>query len=639
MKNIKVSTKLLLGFGTVLVLTAILAASTIFNISDLMMRGENTRIVNDILTTVQHLESESAAYEVDPSESGIARVHQLISDLRTHVAEVESKLTHPDGMAAISGVKKLTTQYQQQFDGYVIADREEQGNIEFAVEQGAVSDQLLARVNEVVNGSSSRPVKHETIYEVMTGRLASDLLLARRHMAYMSRSIAVEGPDALPALQESYQQVLAVIDQIRPRLTGEQLTLLEQGTESLHAYYRSIEGMVAAMKQQAAASIEMEETSAELTRNASRVVEIQNMYRTQVASRTYTSTIVLTLLAIGVGGLIGFMIVRQISAPLNQAVSIARTLGERDMSGNGVEQRGDEFGILLHALDMTRSNLRGALGEVQGVTTQLAAAAEQLSVVTNQTSAGVSSQRMETEQVATAMNEMTATVQEVAQNSEEAAAAAQRADDLARQGNQVLQTALEEITRLSSEVADTTTAMHKLSEDSTSINTVLTVINGIAEQTNLLALNAAIEAARAGEAGRGFAVVADEVRGLAQRTQASTAEIESLIANLQHGADTAVNLTNSSNALAGSTLELAQEAGNELEAIARTVSEIQAMNIQIATAAEEQSSVAEEINRSIINVNSIADQSAAAVEETAASANELAQLGQLLQNQVGLFRL
>ncbi|MFB1011345.1 MAG: methyl-accepting chemotaxis protein, partial [Thiopseudomonas sp.] len=286
-----------------------------------------------------------------------------------------------------------------------------------------------------------------------------------------------------------------------------------------------------------------------------------------------------------------------------------------------------------------RSNLREALTDVNGVTTQLAAAAEELSVVTGQTSSGVNAQRVETEQVATAMNEMAATVQEVAQNSEEAAQAAQKADDQAQSGHKVLRTALEAIRHLSSDVQQSTQAMHRLNENSANISTVLTVINGIAEQTNLLALNAAIEAARAGEAGRGFAVVADEVRGLAQRTQESTAQIEDLIATLQKGAQDAVHMMDSSSQLAENTLELAHQADDELSAITRTVSEIQAMNMQIATAAEEQSSVAEEINRSVINVNTIADQSASAVEEMAASSADLARLGQSLQDLVSRFRV
>nr|WP_313309512.1 methyl-accepting chemotaxis protein [Stutzerimonas nitrititolerans] len=309
------------------------------------------------------------------------------------------------------------------------------------------------------------------------------------------------------------------------------------------------------------------------------------------------------------------------------------------MTEVAIERRGDEFGALLGSLDKTRQNLRGLLLHVTDSTIQLASAAEELSAVTEQTSAGVSSQRQETDQVATAMNEMAATVHEVAQNAQEASSAAQRADSQAAHGSVVLQRALTQIGKLTDEVSLSTDAVNRLNEESVSISTVLTVINGIAEQTNLLALNAAIEAARAGEAGRGFAVVADEVRGLALRTQESTAQIEQLIAGLQSRARGASDMMNASNTLAQDTVVLAREVETGLNDVVQTISLIQAMNMQIATAAEEQSSVAEEINRSVLNVRDVAEQSAAAVEETAASTAELARLGNELQSRVSFFKV
>ncbi len=199
--------------------------------------------------------------------------------------------------------------------------------------------------------------------------------------------------------------------------------------------------------------------------------------------------------------------------------------------------------------------------------------------------------------------------------------------------------AVTRIERLASEMDVSSEAMARLKNESEQIGSVLDVIKSVAEQTNLLALNAAIEAARAGDAGRGFAVVADEVRGLAQRTQQSTAEIEGLIQRLQQGAGEAAERLENSRSLTASTVELARRAGAALDSITRTVSDIQNMNLQIATAAEQQSTVAEEINRSVLSVRDVAEQSAAASEQTAASSGELARLGTQLQAQVGRFRL
>ncbi|MFN1268737.1 methyl-accepting chemotaxis protein [Pseudomonas lundensis] len=283
--------------------------------------------------------------------------------------------------------------------------------------------------------------------------------------------------------------------------------------------------------------------------------------------------------------------------------------------------------------------LRELIGGICDSVTQIASAAEQLSAVTEQTSAGVNSQKDETDQVASAMHEMAATVQEVARNAEDASVAAVTADQQAREGDTVVAQAIEQIEHLAAEVEKSTDAMTHLRQESGKIGSVLDVIKSVSQQTNLLALNAAIEAARAGEAGRGFAVVADEVRSLAQRTQASTEEIEELIVGLQTGTQRVSASMDNSRVLTDSSVELTRRAGASLSTITRTVSTIQGMNQQIAAAAEQQSSVAQEINRSVLNVRDVSEQTASASEETAASSIELARLGTHLQGLVGRFKV
>ncbi|WP_370737512.1 methyl-accepting chemotaxis protein [Pseudomonas veronii] len=237
------------------------------------------------------------------------------------------------------------------------------------------------------------------------------------------------------------------------------------------------------------------------------------------------------------------------------------------------------------------------------------------------------------------MHEMSATVHEVARNAEQASVAASEADAQARAGDKVVAETIAQIERLSSEVGRSAEAMNELEQESGRIVKIMDVIKAVAEQTNLLALNAAIEAARAGEAGRGFAVVADEVRGLAQRTQQSTEEIESLVAGLQGGTRQVSSIMQSSRELTDSTVALAGKAGASLASITQTVSGIQAMNRQIAAAAVQQSSVAEEISRSILSVRDVSEQTASASEETAASSIELARLGVQLQQLVSHFKV
>ncbi|CAG8864254.1 hypothetical protein PS627_00938 [Pseudomonas fluorescens] len=346
-----------------------------------------------------------------------------------------------------------------------------------------------------------------------------------------------------------------------------------------------------------------------------------------------------TALALLLGMLAAWVITRQIVLPLRQTLTAAERVANGDLRLDMTVDRRDELGQLQASMQRMTRNLRELIGGIGDGVTQIASAAEELSAVTEQTSAGVNNQKVETDQVATAMNQMAATVHEVARNAEQASEAALMADQQSREGDRVVGEAIAQIERLANEVANSTEAMAQLKSESTKIGSVLDVIKSVAQQTNLLALNAAIEAARAGEAGRGFAVVADEVRSLAQRTQKSTEEIEELIAGLQHGTQQVASVMDSSRSLTDSSVELTRRAGSSLHTITTTVSSIQAMNQQIATAAEQQSAVAEEINRSVMNVRDISDQTSAASEETAASSVELARLGTHLQGLVARFRL
>ncbi|WP_419096441.1 methyl-accepting chemotaxis protein [Pseudomonas sp. UBA6323] len=285
-----------------------------------------------------------------------------------------------------------------------------------------------------------------------------------------------------------------------------------------------------------------------------------------------------------------------------------------------------------------RDHLRELIGQIGGSATQIAAAAEQLSAVSEQTRAGVREQSEESSQTACAMQQMVASVQQVAGDAEQASQAAQQAELQARDGDRQVRQVIEQIERLASEVAQTGQTVDQVQGESQRIGTVLDVIKAVAEQTNLLALNAAIEAARAGEQGRGFAVVADEVRALARRTQDSASEIEALITSLQNRVHKAVTQTQASQSLSQDAVSSVELTGQSLVHINQAVALIERMNQQIASAAEQQSAVAMEINRSLDNVRSIGEQSASATEQTALSSAELARLGGELQERIGRFR-
>lgn len=314
-------------------------------------------------------------------------------------------------------------------------------------------------------------------------------------------------------------------------------------------------------------------------------------------------------------------------------------------SGNGdLTQRlpvsgRDELSDLAVSFNGFLEKIQDLVKQVAAATAQLAAAAEELSATSMQTTQEVRRQQGETDQVATAMNEMTATVQDVARSASEAASSAQQTDQQAAAGRDVVRLTIDSIESLATEVEDAAGVIQRLSAHSEEIGKVLDVIRGIAEQTNLLALNAAIEAARAGEQGRGFAVVADEVRTLASRTQASTQEIQGMIEGLQGNAGKAVTAMERGQAQARDSVEQAGQAGESLEAITTAVTNISDMNAQIASAAEQQSAVAEEINRNVSNIGQSVDETARGSEQISRASEELSRLAADLQEKVGRFRV
>ncbi|MDF1644807.1 MAG: methyl-accepting chemotaxis protein [Pseudomonadales bacterium] len=333
----------------------------------------------------------------------------------------------------------------------------------------------------------------------------------------------------------------------------------------------------------------------------------------------------------------GFFV--SVKATVGQIYDAAHKMAEGDMTVHVDVQSNDEMGDLSVEFNKMAENVHKLIQGVRETTQQVTSQSDQVEKIASRSSEDVSKQLLQTEQVATAMNEMTATVQEVARNSVGAANTAKLAHKEADDGKQLVISTLGMIDQLSGEINTSVEVINCLVEDSNNISQVLDVIKSIAEQTNLLALNAAIEAARAGEHGRGFAVVADEVRTLAQKTQESTTEIESMISRLQSGVDNAVSTMGSSRDMASNTVEESNKVGEALNHIVSAVTDIMAMNQQIATASEEQSSVANEIDRNIVSINTFGEQTSRGATETVDASREMSELTGKLDSMVSAFKV
>ncbi|MGA9705827.1 MAG: methyl-accepting chemotaxis protein [Pseudomonas sp.] len=628
--NVSVKTKLGVGFGLVLLLTLMITVTGWTGLGDVIGRGDKLGYISSLSGLAKDLRLARLDYEMRRGEQGPAEVNDLIAKLESGLKTADAMIDQPADNLLVDQQLTAIDQYKRAFNDMVQAG----ANRENARSKlGDTADNAVLKVGEIEKALLQGDSVTQFNSVVDLSKLIQQARFQVRGYTY-SGKVEAEQP-ALDAIDNALKKISALTGQLPEQYT----TNLQQASVSLQAYRAAVSQYRDSQIASAAAMKKMGEQGDTLLDRSNKLTTSQTAVRDTDAAHAKQLLLLATALALTFGILAAWAITRQITIPLNQTLQVAERVASGDLSHNLTSLRQDELGQLQRAMQSMSVGLRELIGGISDGVTQIASAAEQLSAVTEQTSAGVNSQKVETDQVATAMNEMAATVQEVARNAEEASEAAVAADQQAREGDKVVGEAIAQIERLATEVGNSTVAMGDLKRESDKIGSVLDVIKSVAQQTNLLALNAAIEAARAGEAGRGFAVVADEVRSLAQRTQKSTEEIEELIVGLQSGTQQVATIMDNSRSLTDSSVELTRRAGSALGNITRTVSTIQAMNSQIATAAEQQSAVAEEINRSVLNVRDVSEQTSAASEETAASSAELARLGIYLQTLVGRFKV
>jgi len=460
------------------------------------------------------------------------------------------------------------------------------------------------------------------------------------------------------ALQDAQTRIGVLVDKLRSAQASyaalpsqpEEAQLYKTFTATLDSYMQAQEQMLELSRQnrldemRTLINTRIKDGTDQMGEQLNKLVALNTGYAKTAsaeAGANYSSAIlgivIVAVLAALMTILLAWLLTRSIVTPLNRALLAAQTIADGNLSKTIEADGQDEPGRLLGALSIMQANLRKTIEQIAGSATQLGAAAEELSAVTQDASRGLQQQNNEIEQAATAVNEMTAAVEEVARNAVSTSEASNQSTQAAREGRDRVVETVDAIQTMTQDVHTTSLMIEGLAAQGRDIGKVLDVIRAIAEQTNLLALNAAIEAARAGEAGRGFAVVADEVRALAHRTAQSTQEIEKMVAGIQNGTGEAVASMQQSNQRTQSTLEMARAAGVALEQITQSIHLINERNLVIASASEEQAQVSREVDRNLVNIRDLATQSATGANQTSAASHELSRLAVNLNALVSRF--
>lgn len=644
--SLSTANKLSLGFGVVLVLTILVAVTAFWALQALNQRSELLERMSGVNAQVMQLRLTQQSYSLRGDNALIDRLNEQAQAMLEDTSALRADVSTSEGLQLEAADEALES-FRAGFVRYV----ELRDNMHLALD--AANWLVLSAANSLDLLSEglaedgldqmreSQGLEGDAMV-VQAGQISKIHQLILRAMdqarAYLEKSRSA-GDSAPSKISEAVEaQTLAeelsksMDDPGYVAVLGEVIGNLNSFTDRLNEY-------ASLVQQQQSEYLNLVQQAERMLEQVGQAYEQQ---RAQLAAQLQRSTW-LIVLAAGLALLLGLLstltITLLIVRPLREVTVQAQRIASGDLSARIEVARSDEIGQLQAAMSNMAQNLREMVGQLQEGVEQISISAQSLSQVTEQTRVGVNGQKLETDQVATAMTEMSATVHEVARSAETAAASTAQADQRVGNGVSVVKQTLGRIDQLSEALNISATSIEHLSAETQRIESVLDVIKAVAEQTNLLALNAAIEAARAGEQGRGFAVVADEVRALAQRTQKSTAEIENLIGALREGSQRSVSNMSRSSGLIAQVVADAQQTEVQLTQIAEAVSQIYEMNQQIAAAAEQQTAVADEISQSVTSIRGIAEESALAMDDSANASVRLAQLGSSLREMAGRFRL
>lgn len=646
--HLKLKYKIGLGFALILLLLCFAAFTGISGLREseqgfIKYRelARDTNLSGRVQANMLMVRMAVKNYLISHDEAFLTDYNERMQLMSGFLAEAQGEITHPHRQTLVEQTVELLSSYESVFDQVIeLVKEEDRLYFEVLVKQGPVMREQIAALKAQARSSNNL----EKL--ALVGSLQESLLLGRLYLVrFMEKNAAADYQVALNALQTELDSFLLALQ--RQALTPTEIGHLNTFKAAREAYLDGMQAMHSTLEQRY--QLVAQRLDVMGPQVADRVEELklsvmadQDQLGPYLQARNhndFTQLIVVSVIAVLFGVVFAMLITRAITRPIRQVVSFAHMLAEGDLSQTLHSQRRDEVGDLQSALSQTSGKLKEIITEIYDASGQMSCSAEELAVLTEQARTGILQQQEETDQVASAVSQLAYTAQHVAENAAQAADSAELANEQVASGRKKMQQATQGMHKLSGSLNETSAEVEQLQQKTRDINAILDVIKGIAEQTNLLALNAAIEAARAGEQGRGFAVVADEVRGLAQRTQQSTEMIHQLIGDLQLRANQAVEVMYRGKQEADSCIELVDHSDQSLNAILAAVERMNEVNTQIASAAEQQSVAAEQISSSISNVRVVAEQSCAAADETANASISLSGVANQLQTMVQRFRL